>query len=84
MGDHGGEHHDHGHEGGTRGFKIGTRGPSDSPGPHGDKMGPLRDALIDLGIATKQIAHNGTPEQAAEALGILVDARKRFYGMLAG
>jgi hypothetical protein len=87
MGDHHDKHHDHeggrGHEGGHLGFKIGTRGPGDAPGPHGDKMGPLREALIDLGTATKQIAHNGTDEQKAEALEVLVDARKKFYGMLA-
>ena len=83
MGDHEGHHeHEHGNEG-MHGFRIGNRGHKE-PGPHGDKMGPLRDALIDLGIATKQLAHNGTPEQAAEALEILVDARKKFYGMLAG
>ena len=85
MGDHSGqgEGHGSGHEGGQRGFRIGNMG-SEGPGPHGDKMGPLREALIDLGIATKQVAHNATPDQKAEALKILLDARKAFYGMLAG
>lgn len=51
-------------------------------GPHGDRMGPLRDALVALTAATKQVAHTGTPEMSAEALEILVDARKRMYRML--
>jgi hypothetical protein len=46
-------------------------------------MGPLRDALIQLNSATKQLAHAGTPEQAAETLEILTEARKRIYNMLA-
>ena len=53
-------------------------------GPHGDRMGPLRDALDGLTSATKLIAHNGTAEQAAETLEILAEARSRLYRMLAG
>ena len=78
------EHHRGEHDGEHSGSRVGTKAPGEGAGPHGDRMGPLRDALIQLNAATKQVAHAGTPEQASEALGILVDARKRMYGMLAG
>jgi len=52
-------------------------------GPHGDRMGPLRDALDGLNAATKLVAHRGTAEQAAQTLEILTEARKRLYRMLA-
>ena len=77
------EHHRGKHDGERSGSRVGTRAPGEGAGPHGDRMGPLRDALVQLNAATKQVAHAGTPDQAAAALEILVDARKRLYGMLA-
>jgi DNA-binding PadR family transcriptional regulator len=52
-------------------------------GPHSDRVGPLRTALDELTAATELMAHRGTPEQAANTLDILVEARKRVYRMLA-
>ena len=75
--------HRHEHDGEHSGMRIGTKAPGEAPGPRGDHMGPLRDALIQLNSATKQLAHAGTPEQAAETLEILTEARKRIYNMLA-
>lgn len=57
--------------------------PWELVGPGGRPKGEMRDALGQLALATKQIAGAGTEEQRQRAVEVLVDARKRLYGILA-
>jgi DNA-binding PadR family transcriptional regulator len=43
----------------------------------------LRDLTMQVGAAVMQVAHAGSEEQVENAKGILADARKKLYGLLA-
>ncbi len=43
----------------------------------------LRDAVSSLAAAAKQVATTGTAEQVEKAAGIVTDARKKLYQLLA-
>lgn len=43
----------------------------------------LRHAMHGLGAAVRQVAAAGTAEQVEETLGIIADARRRIYSLLA-
>jgi DNA-binding PadR family transcriptional regulator len=43
----------------------------------------LRDLAFQVGAAVMQVAHAGSADQVEKAKGILADARKRLYGLLA-
>jgi DNA-binding PadR family transcriptional regulator len=47
------------------------------------KSGALREAVVAMKMAAKQIGSVGSPEQQAQALEIVVDARRRLYELLA-
>jgi DNA-binding PadR family transcriptional regulator len=49
----------------------------------GGKSGALREAVVALKLAAKQIGTAGTAEQQAQALEIVVGARRRLYDLLA-
>jgi DNA-binding PadR family transcriptional regulator len=49
----------------------------------GTGMGMLREAVIAIRMAAKQITTVGTPEQHARAKDILVEARRQLYDLLA-
>ena len=42
----------------------------------------LRDAALQLGAAVLQVARVGSPEQADKVRDLLVDTRRRVYGVL--
>ena len=44
----------------------------------------LRDLYGQLGAAVRQVAHEGTPAEIAEARKLIVTARKQLYRILAG
>jgi DNA-binding PadR family transcriptional regulator len=44
----------------------------------------LRDLYGQLGAAVRQVAHEGTPTEIAEARKLLIAARKQLYRILAG
>jgi DNA-binding PadR family transcriptional regulator len=44
----------------------------------------LREAFMSLVGATTQVARAGSPEQIARAVGVLTEARRQMYVMLAG
>ncbi|GAA4197093.1 PadR family transcriptional regulator [Microbacterium oryzae] len=46
-------------------------------------FGALPKAGIDLAQAAAQVGRTGTPEQVQEAVGVLEDARRRLYAILA-
>jgi hypothetical protein len=47
------------------------------------KSGALREAVVALKMAAKQIGTVGSVEQQAQAVEIVVDARRRLYEILA-
>ncbi len=47
-------------------------------------MGALPKAGIDLAQAAAQVARTGTPDQVAQAVTVLDEARRRLYAILAG
>jgi DNA-binding PadR family transcriptional regulator len=49
----------------------------------GGKSGALREAVVALKMAAKQIGTVGSAEQHAHAIEIVVDARRRLYDLLA-
>lgn len=51
--------------------------------PGGRPSSDMREAIAQLALATKQIAGAGNEAQRERAVEILVDARKRLYGILA-
>lgn len=51
-------------------------------GPAGARM-KLRQAIGGLAAATRQVGMSGSDEMVETTLGILADARKRVYGLLA-
>lgn len=57
--------------------------PWELAGRGGRSHGELREAMAQLGLATKQIAGAGTADQRDRAVEVLRDARKRLYGILA-
>jgi DNA-binding PadR family transcriptional regulator len=48
-----------------------------------DSMHKLRKEAFQVGAAAMQAAHAGSDEQAAQALEVLADARRRIYAILA-
>lgn len=52
-------------------------------GRHGGHMAALPKAGMELASATAQLARTGTPEQIAEGVAALEDARRRLYAILA-
>ncbi len=51
---------------------------------HGPRHGgPLRSAGTNLAQAVVQVGRTGTPDQIAEAAGVLDDARRKLYSILA-
>ncbi len=48
-----------------------------------DETTELRDLYGQLGAAVRQVAHEGTPAEVAEAKKLLVTARKQLYRILA-
>jgi len=47
------------------------------------KSGELRDAVVGLKMAAKQVATVGSPEQRTRAVAIVVEARRQIYDLLA-
>ena len=69
---------------------AGTEAAQEAPGRPGwlidHESGPsssIREAVGKLAGAAIQVSQTGTPEQIAEAEGIITDARRRIYGLLA-
>ena len=56
--------------------------PWDLAGP-GKRHGELREGMLTLGLAVRQVAHAGTPQQIERATAIITAARKQLYGLLA-
>jgi DNA-binding PadR family transcriptional regulator len=50
---------------------------------HGGPGGPLREAVVGLKMAAKQVSAVGTPEQRERATAIVVEARRQIYELLA-
>ena len=61
----------------------------DAGGAPWDLAGPdrrhveLREGMLTLGLAVRQVAHAGTPQQIERATAIITAARKQLYGLLA-
>jgi DNA-binding PadR family transcriptional regulator len=53
-------------------------------GQRSSSGGSLTKAGIDLAQAAAQIGRSGSPDQVAEAVKVLEDARRRLYSILAG
>jgi DNA-binding PadR family transcriptional regulator len=49
----------------------------------GEVFATLREAAFQLGAAVMQVAHAGTDSQRQRVLELLIDARKKVYGILA-
>jgi DNA-binding PadR family transcriptional regulator len=49
----------------------------------GKGHGELREAMMTLGLAVKQVAIAGQPAQVERAVEIVTDARKQLYALLA-
>src|SRR5437764_5820600 len=56
--------------------------PWDLAGP-GKRHGELREGMMTLGLAVRQVAHAGTPQQIERATAIITAARKQLYALLA-
>ena len=52
-------------------------------GGRSSERGALREAVMQLGAAARQVATGGNKEQTERAVGILKDARKQLYAILA-
>jgi DNA-binding PadR family transcriptional regulator len=52
-------------------------------GPLGEGLGQLREAGVQLAAAAMQVARTGSEAQRARAAGILAEARKKIYALLA-
>jgi DNA-binding PadR family transcriptional regulator len=50
---------------------------------HGGAGGPLREAVVGLKMAAKQVSTVGTADQRERATAIVVEARRRLYELLA-
>ena len=61
----------------------GARAPWDEFGAGDETLHGLRDAALKLGAAAMQVAHAGSKEQADRAIGILNEARRQLYAILA-
>jgi len=60
-----------------RGESTPWQAASDAPGSE------LREAVLALKLAAKQVSTVGTPEQVARATAIVVEARRQVYELLA-
>ncbi len=52
-------------------------------GAHDERSGELRESVLALKLAVKQIAEVGTNEQRQVVTALLIDARRRIYELLA-
>lgn len=59
------------------------KAPWESSGKREHKGGALPQAGVKLAQAAAQVAKNGTPEQAEQAVKVLDDARRKLYSILA-
>jgi DNA-binding PadR family transcriptional regulator len=50
---------------------------------HGGAGGPLREAVVGLKMAAKQVSAVGSPEQRDRATAIVIEARRQLYELLA-
>jgi hypothetical protein len=50
---------------------------------YGGPGGPLREAVLGLKMAAKQVAAVGTPEQRERATALVIETRRRIYELLA-
>jgi DNA-binding PadR family transcriptional regulator len=57
--------------------------PWDQARRGGKGHGELREAMMTLGLAVKQVAIAGQPAQVERAVEIVTDARKQLYALLA-
>lgn len=57
--------------------------PWDRGGDGDDQVRALRDAAMQMGVAAKQLAHAGRPEQLERGIAIVRKARQELYGLLA-
>jgi DNA-binding PadR family transcriptional regulator len=67
-----------------------TEAAADQPAPweaqgaeHGGRKSALPKAGIDLAQAVGQVGRSGNPEQVAEAVAVLDEARRKIYAILA-
>ena len=65
-------------EAGPAPWESGSAGSSPS-----DPFGPLPKAGVELAQAAAQVRRTGTPEQVAQAVTVLDEARRRLYSILA-
>ncbi|TMC04991.1 MAG: PadR family transcriptional regulator [Chloroflexi bacterium] len=61
----------------------GARAPWDEFGAGDETLHGLRDAALKLGAAAMQVTHAGSKEQVDRAIGILNEARRQLYAILA-
>jgi DNA-binding PadR family transcriptional regulator len=59
------------------------RGEGDPWQSLGGKAGELKEAVIGLKMAAKQVGLAGSPEQRDKAIAIVVEARRQLYELLA-
>jgi DNA-binding PadR family transcriptional regulator len=67
----------------ARAEEAGGAAPWDRPSDADDPFARLREAAFQLGAAAMQVGGTGTDEQVTRTLDILVEARKKIYGILA-
>lgn len=63
--------------------EAGARAPWDATPFGDDPRSKLRQAVMQIRGAARQVGMGGTPEQVEQALAILAEARKRLYQLLA-
>ncbi len=61
-----------------------AKAPWEAQNPEDDAVAQLRHALIATVRAVRQVGADGDPEQIAKAAGILEEARRALYRLLAG
>ncbi len=71
-------------EGKTRADALPDKQPWTAPAGEAEGERGLREAFMGLVGATHQVARAGSPEQITKAVGVLNEARRQMYVMLAG
>ncbi|WP_313546345.1 PadR family transcriptional regulator [Leifsonia aquatica] len=69
-------------EAGAAPWESGSSSGSGGSSPS-DPFGPLPKAGVELAQAAAQVRRTGTPEQVAQAVTVLEEARRRLYSILA-
>jgi DNA-binding PadR family transcriptional regulator len=64
-------------------WQTGAGAPGSSGGADRHARGALPKAGVELAQAAAQVHRSGTPEQIQEAVGVLEEARRRLYAILA-